>query len=125
MSTENDSIKNPSELFEECKAYLNNQKEYTKLELTEKLTVIFSAIILIVLLCMLGVVVLFYLSVTLALFLQPYVGGLIASFSIISGGLILLMLLLYALRKRLIVTPLVNFFANVFSLTAKKTNPDK
>lgn len=114
MSMENENIKNVSEFIEECKAYLKSQKEYTKLELTEKLTIIFSAMILIILLCMLGIVVLFYLSITLALFLESYVGGLIASFSIITAGLLLVMVLVYTFRKRIIVEPLVNFFANIF-----------
>ena len=115
MAGDTENIKNIRELIQDCKTYLEMQKEYTKLELTEKLTVIFSAVVLIILLTLLTIVVLFYLSVSLALYLAPLVGGLIVSFAIIAGVIVLLMLVIYLLRKHIIVNPLVNFFAKIFS----------
>lgn len=115
----NDSIKDIRELIGELKKYLELQKEYTKLELTEKLTVIFSAMVLVAILVTLGMIALFYLSFALAYLLEPYVGGLFHSYAIISGLFILLMLAVFFFRKQLIINPMVNFFARVFSRDCK------
>ncbi|KAB3757470.1 phage holin family protein, partial [Phocaeicola vulgatus] len=42
-----------------------------------------------------------------------HVGGLMASYGIITGCIILLILLIVLFRKRLIVQPMVNFLANL------------
>lgn len=115
MFISDDSIKDIRDLIKEFKQYLELQKEYTKLELTEKLTIIFSAIILALVLVTLGIIVLFYLSFSLVYLLAPYVGGLIAGYAIIAGIVILLMGMVYIFRKQLIINPLVNFFAKLLS----------
>ncbi|NDV66219.1 phage holin family protein [Bacteroides sp. 224] len=119
MFISDNSIKDIRELIREFKQYIELQKEYTKLELTEKLTIIFSAIILAFVLVTLGIVVLFYLSFSLAYLLAPHIGGLIVSYAIIAGVIILLMIMVYIFRKPLIITPLVNFFAKLFSNDSK------
>lgn len=102
------------QLFEECKKYIELQKEYVKLEFIEKLTIVFSTIVLIMFIIVLGMVVLFYLSFSLAYLLEPHVGGLTNSYLIISGILLLLTILLYTFRQRIIVTPILNFIAKLF-----------
>lgn len=114
MFTNDHGINNFRQLFKEVKKYVHLQKNYIKLELTEKLTVIFSALILWILIIMLSVMILFYLSLSLAYLLEPHVGGLTASYVIIAGIVLLLMILLYAFRKKLIINPIVNFLANLF-----------
>ena len=47
MFADDKSIENFQQLFFEFKKYLELQKEYTKLELTEKLTILFSTLIMI------------------------------------------------------------------------------
>ena len=61
MFADDKSIENFQQLFFEFKKYLELQKEYTKLELTEKLTILFSTLIMILILIILGMVALFYL----------------------------------------------------------------
>ena len=61
MFADDKSIENFQQLFFEFKKYLELQKEYTKLELTEKLTILLSTLIMIVILIILGMVALFYL----------------------------------------------------------------
>lgn len=112
--TTDKNTKGFQQLFEECKKYIELQKEYVKLELIEKLTIIFSTIILVMFIIVLGIVVLFYLSFALAYLLEPHVGGLTNSYLIISGIILLLIGLLYSFRKKLIVNPLLNFIANLF-----------
>ena len=89
-------------------------KEYTKLELTEKLTILLSTLIMIVVLIILGMVALFYLLFALAYVLEPLVGGLMVSFAIIAGINVLIMALVIIFRKQLIISPMVNFLANLF-----------
>ena len=85
MFADDKSIENFQQLFFEFKKYLELQKEYTKLELTEKLTILFSTLIMILVLIILGMVALFYLLFALAYILEPLVGGLMSSFAIIAG----------------------------------------
>ena len=106
MFADDKSIENFQQLFFEFKKYLELQKEYTKLELTEKLTILFSTLIMVLVLIILGMVALFYLLFALAYVLEPLVGGLIA--------------LVIIFRKQLIISPMVNFLANLFLTDSNK-----
>ena len=70
-------------------------------------------LILIFILVVLGMIALFYLSFTLAYVFEPYVGGLTNSYAIITGGILLIGILIYAFRQKLIIQPLTNFLANL------------
>ena len=82
MFADDNSIENIQQLFLEFKKYLELQKKYTQLEVAEKLTILLSTLILVLLVVILGMVALFYLSFTLAYILDPIVGGLMVSFAI-------------------------------------------
>lgn len=114
MFGDDKSIENIRQLVIEFKKYLELQKEYTKLEVTEKLSILLSNLILLLLVIILGMVALFYLSFTLAYVISPFVGGLVISFGLIACLHILLMILLYIYRKELIVDPMVKFIAGLF-----------
>lgn len=100
-------------LFTEVKHYVDLQKDYVKLDITHKLTILLSTLILIFILVVLGMIALFYLSFTLAYVLEPYVGGLTNSYAIITCGILLIGILIYAFRQKLIIQPLTNFLANL------------
>ncbi len=108
------SIKSLRELFVEFKKYLELQKEYTKVEIAEKLTLLLSMLILTLLIVMLGMVALFYFSFMLAYLLAPLVGGLVGGFAIIGCFCLLIIGLLLLFRKELIVNPMANFLASIF-----------
>ena len=114
MFTDDKSIENIQQLFAEFKKFLVLQKEYTKLELTEKLTILLSTLIMILVLTILGMVALFYLLFALAYILEPLVGGLMVSFGIIACINVLLIAIIYFFRRQLIISPMVNFLANLF-----------
>ena len=114
MFTDDKSIENIQQLFAEFNKFLVLQKEYTKLELTEKLTILLSTLIMILVLTILGMVALFYLLFALAYILEPLVGGLMVSFGIIAGINVLLIAIIYFFRRQLIISPMVNFLANLF-----------
>lgn len=100
-------------LFSEVKHYVDLQKDYVKLDITHKLTILLSTLILILVLVILGMIALLYLSFTLAYVLETYVGGLTNSYAIITGGILILGFIIYAFRKKLIIQPLTNFLANL------------
>ena len=119
MFADDRSIENLQQLFVEFKKYLKLQKEYTKLEITEKLSILLSALVLLSVVIILGMVALFYLSFALAYILDPLVGGLMVSFSIIAAFHLLLVLLVITFRKKLIISPMVNFLAGLFHDSGK------
>jgi hypothetical protein len=107
-------IENISQLFAESKEYLELQAKYAKLELTEKLTILLSTLILVLILIILGMVTLFYFSLTLAYVLEPYIGGLKNSYALITLFLLVIMAVVYRYKQKLIVAPMVKFLANIF-----------
>lgn len=113
MFASDKNIDNLQQLLTEVKKYVSLQKDYVQLHLVEKLTVLASSLILVFVLLVLGIIALFYLSFTLAYVLEPHVGGLMASYGIITGCILLLILIIVIFRKRLIVQPMVNFLANL------------
>lgn len=113
MFANDKNIDNLQQLFIELKKYADLQKDYIKLHLVEKLTILVSTLILVLVLAILGIIALFYLSFTLAYVLAPHVGGLTVSYGIITGCIILLIILIILFRKRLIMQPMVNFLANL------------
>ena len=114
MIADDKSIENMQQLFIEFKKSLERQKEYTKLEVTEKLSKLLSTLLLVRLVVILGVVVLFHLSFTLVYILAPLVGGLMMSFALITCFHILLIVLLVLFRKKLIIDPTVKLVAELF-----------
>lgn len=120
MFADDKSIENFQQLFFEFKKYLELQKEYTKIEITEKLAILLSTLIMILVLIILCMVALFYLLFALAYVLEPVVGGLMVSFSIIAGINLLLIAIVIVFRKKFIINPMVNFLANLFLTDSNK-----
>lgn len=113
MFANDKTIDNLQSLFMEVKKYIDLQKDYVKLDITHKLTILLSTLILILVLIVLGMIALLYLSFTLVYILEPHVGGLTISYAIITGGILLMGILIYGLRKRLIIQPLTKFLVNL------------
>jgi len=120
MFANDKSIENFQQLLLEVKKYIELQKEYTKLELTEKLTVLLSTLTTVLILIILGMVALFYLLLGFAYILAPLVGGLKISFIIIAGISVLLIVAVMVFRKKLIISPMVNFLARLFLNDSEK-----
>lgn len=124
MFANDKSIETLGQLFEECKKYVLLQKEYMRLELVEKLTILSATCIMVVIGIILGMMALFYLSFSIAYIMAPHVGGLTVSFAIITAFLLLLLAIVYIFRRQLIVRPLVRFMANLF-MSSEETDNDK
>ena len=114
MFGNDNTIDNLQTLFNELKKYVELQKDYIKLDIVQKLTILISALVLILVIMILGMIALFYLSFMLVYILEPHVGGLTISYAIIGGCILLLIAGIYFFRQRLIVHPLTRFLANLF-----------
>ena len=114
MFSDDQNIDNLQQLYADIKKYIILQKDYTKLEIVEKMTILISTFTMVLILVVLGMIALFYLLFAFAHFLAPMVGGLQYSFVIITGITFLLMAIAYFFRKKLFINPMVNFLANLF-----------
>ena len=113
MFANDKSIDNLETLFKEIKKYIELQGQYIKLDLVEKLTILISTLILICVLIVLGMTALFYFSFMLVYTIDSFVNNIIASYAIIGGCILLLGIVIYILRQKIIFQPMVNFLARL------------
>ena len=124
MFSSDKNIENLQQLYQEVKQYVNLQRDYVKIELVEKLTILGTSLLLVLILIILGFIALFYLSCTRAYLLEPLVGSLKGSFAVITGLIVVLIIIIVMMRKRLIEKPLVNFLANLLLKEEDEDAPD-
>ncbi len=104
---------NLQSLWKEAKNYLQLQKQYLKLDTAEKLSVLLSAIAMVAVCLILGMIALSFFVMAFAMWLANFVGG-VWSFAIMGGAMLLIMAIVYFGRKRWIVQPLTRFVAGLF-----------
>lgn len=114
MFSDNQNMENLQQLYSDIKKYVLLQKDYAKLELVEKLTALASALAMAFVLIVLGMIALLCLLFAAAYAIAPLVGGLPASFLIITGAVLLLMGAAYLWRKKLFIGPIVRFLGKLF-----------
>ena len=102
------------ELWAEMKKYLTLQIDYAKLTTVEKLVVLLSAIAMVAVMLILGACVLFYLSFAVVFMLSDAIGSTWGAYLIVSGIFLVLMLVVYALRQKLILDPVSRFLTRLF-----------
>lgn len=116
----------PTEILQsvlsEIKHYANLQKDAIVQEMTDKIIVLTYTLILVFALTTLGIIAIFYLSFTLAYLLEPYLGGLVYSYALVTGTIILAGGLIYHFRRRLILQPVTRFLTQLF--LSKKETPE-
>ncbi|MBM6882529.1 phage holin family protein [Bacteroides caecigallinarum] len=122
MFANDKSIDNLEALFKEIKKYIELQGQYIKLDLVEKLTILISTLILICILIVLGMTALFYFSFMLVYTIDSFVNNIIASYAIIGCCILIIGIVIYALRKKIIFQPMVNFLAKLFLEDKDGTN---
>lgn len=110
--------KQPVEDFEqliaEFKKYFLLQAEFVKVEFVEKLSIILSTLLIITVVLVMVIAALFFLFLALAYALEPIVGSLALSFTIIASIYLLMTLVFFLFRKKLVINPLVKLLANLF-----------
>ncbi len=97
----------------EFKKYLELQKEFVKLDATEKMTVILSAILIVTVLLLLGSIVLLFLTFALAYYLGDVLGSLSLGFGLISAFILLLTVIFYLNRNRMVIQPMARFMTKL------------
>lgn len=114
MFANENSINNLESLVKEVKRCIELQGQYLKLDVVEKLTILLSTLILILILTVLSMMALFYFSFMLVYALAPLTGSLISAYAIIGAVILLLGILIYQMRKKWIFKPIVNFLSKLF-----------
>lgn len=103
-----------TDLWEELKKFFSLQVDYVKLTAVEKLVVLLSAIALVAVLLILGACVLFYLSFAIVYLLVDVIGCVWGAYLIVSGIFVVLSLIVFAMRKTLILDPVAKFLTKLF-----------
>lgn len=101
------------QLIAEIKEYLELQRDLLKVEGVEKLTILISAFLVLMISIILGGGALFYLLFALAYLLEPAI-GLIGAFGIIGCVCLSILVVVVLLRKQLIINPIVRFLYKLF-----------
>ncbi|MCD8318673.1 MAG: phage holin family protein [Paraprevotella sp.] len=113
MFSSSKNIESIGKLLLEFKKYLELQKEFVKLDATEKITVILSAVLVVAVLLLLGSIVLLFLTFALAYLLGEATGSLPVGFGIIAAFVLLLAFIFYMNRNRWVIQPLARFMTRL------------
>ena len=113
MFSNSKNIESIGKLLLEFKKYLELQKEFVKLDATEKMTVILSAILIVTVLLLLGSIVLLFLTFALAYYLGDVLGSLSLGFGLISAFILLLTVIFYLNRNRMVIQPMPRFMTKL------------
>jgi uncharacterized protein YqhQ len=100
-------------IFDQSKTWLRLELEYAKLTIAEKLTLLMSTLIIGFVCLLLGVVVLIMLAFSLAEAFRLIMDPALAYLST-AGVICLLLILLYLLRKPLLLNPIARLITRVF-----------
>ena len=110
------------ELIDSLKEYFNLQKKIMKLEAAEKATVFFSEAISLIVIFGLFFAVFFFLSFALAYVLSDYFGKMYAGFVCVAGLYLLVAVILFANKDKLLKNPLMNIFIKSIFGNGRKEN---
>ena len=113
MFSNSKNIESIGKLLLEFKKYLELQKEFVKSDATEKMTVILSAILIVTVLLLLGSIVLLFLTFALAYYLGDVLGSLSLGFGLISAFILLLTVIFYLNRNRMVIQPMARFMTKL------------
>lgn len=102
------------QLVAEIKRYITLQVDYSKLTVVEKMVVLLSTAAVAIILGTLAICVLFYLSLSLESYLTLVLGCQWGAYLIVATLYLLLMMVVIALRGKLIVNPIAKFLSKLF-----------
>lgn len=109
------------ELFREARNYYGLQKDYLKLTITEKLTLLLGKMAIAVILGLLSLFVILFLGMALVHWIGNVIGNLALCYAGFGCVLTLTALLFYANRRRLVILPLARMFAKAILETKSET----
>lgn len=100
------------QIFEEGKKYLTLQFDYVKLTATEKISLIGSMTLVLILALIFMTGAMFYLSFALVYLMEPYI-GLMWSYAVLAGIALLGAVVVIVFRTPLIINPITRFLTKV------------
>ncbi len=112
MLSSDKNVESLARLIETLKDYIGLQKEYLKFDVIDKLVRLITALSLSIIVMVLVLAVLFYLSFAFVYWISPAVGTACA-FAIVAGVLLLLLIAIFAMRRPLIIRPLIWFITGI------------
>lgn len=113
MFSNSKNIENIGRLFLEFKKYLELQKEFVKLDATEKTAVVFSAALIVAVILLLGSIALLFFAFAMAYYLGNVLESLSLGFCVIGAAVVIIALIFYSNRNRMVIQPIVRFMANL------------
>lgn len=108
---ENTAIK---KLVAAVRSYLRLQRDYMLLTLAEKLTVLFTAVAMAMVLVVLAALILVFLSIAAGAALGAFLGSTTLGYLIVALVYILLGVVVFIFRRQLFITPIATFLATLF-----------
>lgn len=100
-------------LIQKAKEYINTWKRLSRLVLIERISTIISGFIIDLVMAFLGIIVFFFLSISLALYLAELTGSNALGF-LITAGIYLLLVVIIAWQKTNIENKLINLSIRKF-----------
>ena len=123
MFSNSKNIENIGRLFLEFKKYLELQKEFVKLDATEKTAVVFSAALIVAVILLLGSIALLFFAFAMADYLGNVLESLSLGFCVIGAAVVIIALIFYSNRNRMVIQPIARFMANL--ILSKKEDGNK
>ena len=123
MFSNSKNIENIGRLFLEFKKYLELQKEFVKLDATEKTVVVFSAALIVAVILLLGSIALLFFAFAMAYYLGNVLESLSLGFCVIGAAVVIIALIFYSNRNRMVIQPIARFMANL--ILSKKEDGNK
>ncbi len=123
MFSNSKNIENIGRLFLEFKKYLELQKEFVKLDATEKTAVVFSAALIVAVILLLGSIALLFFAFAMAYYLGNVLESLSLGFCVIGAAVVIIALIFYSNRNRMVIQPIARFMANL--ILSKKEDGNK
>lgn len=114
MFSSDRNIETISQLIVEIKRYVELRAESLQIDIVSKMSRLFTAIILFVVLFMLSALAVMFMSMTAAAALASIVGGMATAYAIIVVVYIIIGIVIFCNRKKWIKAPIAGFLADLF-----------
>jgi hypothetical protein len=104
---------NVSEISDNVKAYIRLKIDYLKLNLTEKLSLIISALLISIILFLVFLFISMFISIAFIFWFRDHAGPLYAGALIVAGFYLLIGLIVFLMRNKLFIDPLVSQISKI------------
>lgn len=114
MSKTTNTRSSIAELISEAKNYYGLQKDYIRYSVAEQLTKLLSVIAITLVLVLVGLVILLFAGMAMVHWIGAAIGNMALCYAAFALFLILLLLVFYLNRRRLVILPLARLMTRIF-----------